>query len=221
MPSEGVLILTVSLTLIGLSVLILSHAWKSLKEVLGTLPEGEQRVRFSLKEIKRDVEREKASFILVHFSGCVFFGLCIALSAFTLLAITMPALGIQIGQYAEANYNAGKYIFLIEVFFFVMGLWFISFTYIGSVVSVITGKKNILTGDASKIEDRPAKEQVRNTIISSYLFTIAFSTALFNTVGFNAWVSVISGIVVSFVCVTFVYGLRDVIRNFTKRNRIP
>lgn len=173
--------------LVSLSVLVLNYAWRSLKNTLSTLPEGEQRVRFNLRVLQREIDRDKALIILAHFIGCVCFGFSIAFSAFTISGVAAPLLGLELGPYQQANYEASKVTLFISVGFFLMGLWLICFTYIGSVISVITGKPNFLTTDARILPDWTADEIAKRRAIGNYILVFLLLAFLLSVPGIFQW----------------------------------
>jgi hypothetical protein len=189
--SNAQLLYTASTVLIGLSLVVLNYAWKALEKMLSTLPEGEQRVRFNLKSIEDEREKFKANIILSHFLGCIAFALTIAACAFTILSVSSTMLGFNFGGYQEENYQVGRTFLSVGILLFIIGLGWISPTYMSRMVSAIRGK-DILTTDLTKLKPIPAEVAAKSKAFDKWFFSFVIVLLTLFLLGiFQIWVSVL------------------------------
>jgi hypothetical protein len=144
--SSAVIAFTASMTLITISAAVFSSAWKNLRLMVSSLPEGRRRVRLlNLRTLEDERERDKASIIMLQFWGCMFFIASIALSIFAIIGVTSVMLGYNLGFYQQQNYQFGNDCLFAGVIFFTLGFLVLGFTYIDKIRAIITGEPDIST----------------------------------------------------------------------------
>lgn len=201
-----------SAVLITISLVLLNYAWKHLRGMLSSLPEGERRVKFFgyIRSIQNEREKDKAILILFHFIGCMFIAGAIALSVFAIVGVTSVLLGYKLAFYQNENYEVGKACLFIGVGCFSVGIFWTSLTYISMVISVITGRPDILTTDLSTLPPVDPRVSARRRIFEKlFLSTFILIFILLAINVFEAWVNIL---IVLGLLILFYIGYRIIVR---------
>lgn len=160
---------TVATILLPISLGILNYAWKSLKRMVFSSSLGNKRIRFNIRQISDERERNKAAIVLIHFMGCLFISTDIACILFAMMGIASRLLGYEIGPYGQDNYEFGIGSLYVAILFFIIGFICISIYYLYELRSLVSGKPNSLIVD---IETLPPvnyideKRRIRFDLIS-------------------------------------------------------
>lgn len=198
--------------LIAITLVVLNYAWKTLGNMLSSLPEGQRRVRFNLRNIRDDREKDKAVIIMFHFIGCMSFAVTIVLSVTTIIGVASVMFGYKMGFYQYENYEFGRSCLFWGIGFFGLGMYATGLTYIGRIISVITGKPDMLTTDLSILPtvsaDAVAKRRTFERIY--FPFFILLVVLLVLDV-FDIWVSILISVVaftLAYLAQRILYKLR-------------
>jgi hypothetical protein len=110
---SAALIFTASTVLIGISIMLMSSAWKSLKEILAVLPARQRRIYplLRLGEIKDERERHKEALKNCLWLGSFVLGINVFVNIVSLIAIAGLLVGINVGlpEVARENFNYARY----------------------------------------------------------------------------------------------------------------
>ena len=153
--SSAQIVFIAATTLITISSVVLSSAWKTLRSMVSSLPIDRQRVRFNIESIKDEREKDKASIIMFQFMGCMCFIASIALSIFAIIGVASVMLGYNIGFYQQQNYQFGNDCLYIGIIFFTIGFLILGFTYIDRIRAITKGEPEIATTDLANLPIMP------------------------------------------------------------------
>jgi hypothetical protein len=192
----------VSTAVITIALLVLTYSWKTLNEMIASLPEGKRRVDFKLKNITDQRHKNKAELVFFQCFGCISFILSIALAIISILGVSSSLLGYHFGFYQQQNYDAGRVSLFISVFLLVMGFFYVSLSYCVRLLAVLNGRSDPLSTPISALpeisEQRIAEINLFDKqyfITFSIFFLILF--ILFSWNYFAQWVDAIIAILVS------------------------
>ena len=182
--------------LITISLIVLNFAWKALREMVSSLPEDQRRVFRNLRSIQDKRERNKANLIIIHFTGCMCFVACIALAVIAMSGVISVMLGYKLGFYQQENYESCRACLFISVLFFTGGFYALGVSYLDKVISLITGKPELLTTDLRTLPPLTAPQIAEIGRFERYiaLFLIMplilfFILELFNP--FSTWIKML------------------------------
>lgn len=110
---SAALIFTASTVIIVISIMLMSSAWRTLKEIQNVLPTEQRRIYplFRLREIEDERERHKEVLKNLLWLGSLALGVNVFLNALSLIAIAGLLVGIYFGfrEVALENFNYARY----------------------------------------------------------------------------------------------------------------
>ncbi|TSA55285.1 MAG: hypothetical protein D4R38_00830 [Dehalococcoidia bacterium] len=110
---SAALIFTASTVIIVISIMLMTSAWRTLKEIQSVLPTEQRRIYplFRLREIEDELERHKEVLKNCLWLGSFALGVNVFLSVVSLTAIAGLLVGIHIGlpEVARENFNYALY----------------------------------------------------------------------------------------------------------------
>jgi voltage-gated potassium channel Kch len=208
--------------LITVSLFVLNSVWKRLELMINSLPEGRKNIFRNLRTIQDEREKDKVIFTMFHFVGCAFFIATIAFAVFSMGGVISVMLGYRMGFYQQENFETGKFCLFIASLFFTLGFFILGATYIDKIMSLVTGKPELLT---TKLENLPpvtttqlAKSKLFEKLMSIFfilLFVLIFGLEIFNPFGTGLKILVsLAAIVLFFIIV------RVIMRQKFKKGKI-
>jgi len=204
--------------IITISLVALTIVWKTLREMVASLPDGQRRVIRSIRAIRDEREKDKATFIMSHFIGCMSLGASIALAVIAMAGIISVMLGYKMGFYQQENYEFGRICLFVSVGFFTLGFYLIGFTYIYKVMSLVTGKPELLTTDLTTLPSLPAsviaERRKLDKLIALFFFLffiLLFALLVFNP--FGTWENVLAAL----GAIVLIFFIMVVIRRIRSR----
>ena len=198
--------------LITISLFVLNFVWKRLELMIDSLPEGRKNIFRNLRNIQDEREKDKVMYAIFHFFGCAFFIAAIAFAVFSMGSVISVMLGYRMGFYQQENYEAGKFCLFVASIFFSLGFFLLGATYIDKIVSLITGKPELLT---TKLENLPpmtntqlAKRKLFDKLAGIFfilIFVLMFGLEIFNP--FETWLKILvslAAIILFFIIVSVI-----------------
>ena len=189
-----------AMALITISSAVLNSAWKTLRLMVSSLPNDRQRVRWDLRAIEDEREKDKASIIMVQFFGCLCFIASIAFSVFAIGGVMSVMLGYDMGFYQQQNYEFGEGCLLASGISFVIGFVVLGFTYIDKVNAITTGRPEIATTPLENLPPLPAhtiarRRRLDRLIMIWFPVCIIVLSAIQVVNPFGTWINVLLSIV--------------------------
>ena len=183
---------TISALLLTATIVLLNYSWKKLKVLMNTMPVDKRRVKFNLKSVSDNAERDKYSFISAQFLSCVFlvFALIGALAGVFIMSGVM--VGDVGGPYAADNFEFAVVAMRIGVFCLFFGVVCSGFVYLEDLAALYTGKPSIATTELQKLPTRPPQDKVWSYIVAGLLdllLIVMFLIEIF--IPSNQWVKMV------------------------------
>ncbi len=110
---SAALLFTASTVMIIISIMLMTSAWRTLKEILGVLPINQKRIYplFRLRQIEDDVERHKEMLKNLLWISALVLGINVFINVLSLVGIAGLFVGMHIGfrEVALENFNYARY----------------------------------------------------------------------------------------------------------------
>jgi len=208
--------------LITVSLFVLNSVWKRLELMINSLPEGRRNIFRNLRTIQDEREKDKVTYTMLHFFGCAFFIAAIAFAVLSMEGVISVMLGYRLGFYQQENYDAGKFCLFVASFFFSSGFFILGATYIDKIISLITGKPELLT---TKLENLPpvtatqlAESKLFKKLAGIFfvlIFVLMFGLEIFNP--FGTWLKILVSLA---AIILFFIIVRVIMRQKFKKDEV-
>lgn len=166
------LIFSSSVIMTGVALWLISSCWKTLKEVLSTLPPKERKIIFNLKHIvdKRKKYREELKGSL--WLAILFLGLTIISNIFAMGCVARTMLGMHggvLGQlslvYEIQDFIVGRWAVILSTGFLLLSILALGFYRFSEFLALREGKLEIIK--ESSVNKVPAKKRRKGKIVKS------------------------------------------------------
>jgi len=188
--------------IISLALLVLASAWKTLNEMIASLPEGKRKVVFNLKVITDRRYKNKAQLVLLQSFACVSIILCVTFALFSVLAITSTFLGFHLGFYQQQNFDVARISIFCSILLLFWGFCFIGLNYAFRLLALLSGKQDPLSTPLEELpmitEESVAKSDhfERNYMYAFLLFLFSFAV-LIGWNYFSEWFDTIVALIIA------------------------
>ena len=161
-----------TIAIIPIALTVLASSWKTLTDMIASLPEGHRKVIFNLNGIKDRKHQYKAELVMYQCFGCISYILSIIFALFSILLTASNFVGYNLDFhfYQQQDYSAGKVSLFISIFLLLGGFYFIGVNYGLRLLALLNGRPDPLsvnTSDIPIVSERKAEEK---TIFQKHLF---------------------------------------------------
>ncbi|MDD5511395.1 MAG: hypothetical protein PHI12_11400 [Dehalococcoidales bacterium] len=177
--SQG--IFAAAVALIAISISVLYPSWRTINDILSSLPANGKKLRWNFRDITDDREKDKATILLIFFMGIVFFVLAVFSGLFAMMGVASQMIGYHFGFTQQENYDFGKWCLYISIFMLFLGFFATGLIYGIKLISLINGKPDPTTTSISQIKPLEHEDIAkRKGIVRQFILLIAilFITAL-------------------------------------------
>ena len=142
-----------AIAIIPIALTVLSSSWKTLSEMIASLPEGKRKVTFNLRDTTDRQHKNKAELVTYQCFGCISLVLSVVLALFSIFLTASTFVGYNLGfhLYQQQDYNAGKTCLYISIFLLCLGFFFIGLNYGLRLLALLRGSLDPLSTKTSDL----------------------------------------------------------------------
>lgn len=159
------LVFTSSAVVMGISLVMLSSSWKTLKDILLRLPPEQRKIIFNLRGIKDKRIKFREELKSSLYIASIFLGIAVFCNIASLISVGSAMVGLHGGPFELENYNGGRYMLLASVTFLSAAVISIGWFRISEAIAVKRGNFESIDSLLPRDDvERPGEDENNNEV---------------------------------------------------------